>query len=152
MSIGIDSESAHGQKNICPPTLICMQAVRTCSFRPSIRPYETKCWYNIQADVPPPTSFLSVCLSVHPPSLDRTGPDFQIVCLSVRPSFPGPDRTGLSSCLFVRPSVLPWTGPDRTFKLIVCPSIRPFLDRTGPDFQVVCLSVRPSFPGLDRTG
>ena len=51
--------------------------------------------------------------------------------LSVHPSFPGLDRTGLSSCLFVRPSVFPWTGPD---------------------FQVVCLSVHPSFPGPDRTG
>ena len=56
---------------------------------------ETKCWSTFQAGVPPPHPLF---LSVRP---------------SVRPSFPGPDRTGLSSCLFVRLSVLHWTRSDR---------------------------------------
>ena len=61
------------------------------SFQAFIVANETKCWYTIQADVIPPRP----------------------LSLSVRPSFPGSDRTGLSSCVFVRLSVLHWTRPDR---------------------------------------
>ena len=44
----------------------------------------------------------------------------------------------LSVCLSVRPS-LDRTGPDRTFKLFVCLSVRPSLDRIGPDaYTITC--------------
>jgi hypothetical protein len=50
----------------------------------------------------------ALCVSIDrivdiPPLIRR---DTCTLCLSVRPSFPGPDRTGLSSCLFVCLSVL----------------------------------------------
>ena len=59
--------------------------------------------------------YLAVRPSTH---LGRTGPDL-IVCMSVRPSVSQLDRTGpdwLFVCLSVRPPI--WAGPDR-IKLVI---------------------------------
>ena len=107
-----------------------------------------------------------LCLSGRPFD-SQTGPDYLFGCVPVRPSlgpgrtvflavspsFPLPDRTGLTFWLCVRPPI--WARPD-WIRLFVCQSVRPSvsltgLDRTSPDCLSVCLAVCPSvWAGPDR--